>query len=121
MSFSKSATTICASAISGICGFYYLKERNLIKADKNVDEIIFHQIADKKGAEIIKPNELSKQQMQQEKLKISIANSKNLCWTKMYEAGIPGLVIAVSVDGKTVWTSGNYYVFKSLLFLNNKT
>ncbi len=54
-----------------------------------------------------KPNDQSKHQIQQEKLKNAISKSKELAWIKMYEVGAPGLVIAVSVDGKVVYKSGN--------------
>ena len=55
---------------------------------------------------VTKPNELSKQQAQAEKLKSAITKARNLVWCKMYESGAPGLSIAVSVNGKTVWHHG---------------
>ena len=58
---------------------------------------------------VTKPNETSKQQAQAEKLKSAISRARNLVWCKMYECGAPGMVIAVSVNGKTVWQHGFGY------------
>ena len=41
---------------------------------------------------VTKPNELSKQQAQAEKLKSAITKARNLVWCKMYESGAPGMV-----------------------------
>ena len=57
-------------------------------------------------SEALKPNEQSKQQQKAEKLKAAISKARNLVWCKMYESGAPGLSIAVSVNGKTVWHHG---------------
>ena len=57
-------------------------------------------------SEALKPNEQSKQQQKAEKLKAAISKARNLVWCKMYECGAPGLTIAVSVNGKTVWHHG---------------
>ena len=57
-------------------------------------------------SEALKPNEQSKQQQKAEKLKAAISKARNLVWCKMYESGAPGLTIAVSVNGKTVWHHG---------------
>lgn len=58
-----------------------------------------------------KPNELGKQQQQSEKLQKAISRARDIAISKMYEAGAPGLVVGVSVDGKSVWKHG---CFKSL-------
>ena len=52
------------------------------------------------------PNEKSIKKLQDEALQKAITSSKNLVWTKMSISAIPGLVIGVSVDGKTVWRHG---------------
>ena len=48
----------------------------------------------------------SRRQQQQERLKTAVAKSRDLCVSKLYESGIPGLVVAVSVNGKTLWKHG---------------
>ena len=60
-------------------------------------------------SEALKPNEQSKQQQKAEKLKAAISRARSLVWCKMYECGAPGLTIAVSVNGKTVWHHGFGY------------
>ena len=37
-----------------------------------------------------------------EKLKAAVARARDLCWVKMYESGTPGMVVAISVNGKQV-------------------
>ena len=37
-----------------------------------------------------------------EKLKAAVAKARDLCWVKMYESGTPGMVVAISVNGKQV-------------------
>ena len=54
-------------------------------------------------------NDKSIKKMQTEHLQRAIASAKNQCWLKMSESGIPGLIIAVSVDGKTVFKHGFGY------------
>jgi hypothetical protein len=49
-----------------------------------------------------------------ENLKNSITKSRELCWSKIHECGIPGLVVAVSVNGKLVWKLGKNYNSGSL-------
>ena len=56
-----------------------------------------------------KPNETSRVQAQAEKLKSAINRANNMVRAKMLESGAPGLVIAVSVNGKTVWQAGYGY------------
>ena len=60
-------------------------------------------------SEALKPNEQSRQQQKAEKLKAAISKARSLVWCKMYECGAPGLTIAVSVNGKTVWHHGFGY------------
>jgi len=60
-------------------------------------------------AEVIRPNEQGRQQAQAEKLKAAIARARDLCWCKMYESGTPGMVVAISVNGKQVWQHGFGY------------
>lgn len=52
------------------------------------------------------PNAKSPRQLQNEELQKAITSAKNLCWIKMSESAIPGLVIGVSVDGKTAFKHG---------------
>ena len=59
--------------------------------------------------EINNANDKSARKIQEEKLQKIITDSKNLCWLKMTGSAIPGLVIAVSVDGKTVFRHGFGY------------
>ena len=54
-------------------------------------------------------NDKSARKIQEEKLQKLITETKNLCWLKMTGSAIPGLVIAVSVDGKTVFRHGFGY------------
>ena len=59
--------------------------------------------------EINNANDKSARKIQEEKLQKLITETKNLCWLKMTGSAIPGLVIAVSVDGKTVFRHGFGY------------
>jgi len=59
--------------------------------------------------EVIGPNEQGRQHSQQEKLKAAINKARDLCWCKMYESGSPGMVVCISVNGKTVWQHGFGY------------
>ena len=81
---------------------------NIENIDANVEQHLSfgHQDVDDSAA---RPNEQGKQQQATLKLKAAIERSKPMIWAKLYEAGIPGLVIAVSVDGKTVWKHGFGY------------
>ena len=54
-------------------------------------------------------NDKSARKIQEEKLQKIIIESKNLCWLKITGSAIPGLAIAVSVDGKTVFRHGFGY------------
>ena len=81
---------------------------NIQNIDANVEQHLSfgHQDVDDSAAQ---PNEQGKQQQAVFKLKAAIERSKPMIWAKLYEAGIPGLVIAVSVDGKLVWKHGFGY------------
>ena len=57
----------------------------------------------------VRPNEQGRQQQASERLKAAVERSKHMVWAKLYEAGVPGLVIAVSVDGKMTWKHGFGY------------
>jgi len=59
--------------------------------------------------EVIRPNEQGRQAAQAEKLKAAIAKARDLVWCKMYESGAPGMVVAISVNGKQVWQHGFGY------------
>jgi len=77
-------------------------------------ELIIETIKDGNTPELVtesqsKPNEMSKQQAQAEKLKAAITRTRNMVWCKMNEAGVPGMVVAVSLNGKTVWQHGFGY------------
>ena len=52
------------------------------------------------------PNDKSARTKANEDLQKAINAAKSLCWIKMSESAIPGLVIGVSVDGKTVFKHG---------------
>ena len=52
-------------------------------------------------------NEKSARKLQEEARHKVIQQAKNMVWIKMTESAVPGLVIAVSVDGKTVFRHGN--------------
>ena len=52
------------------------------------------------------PNDKSVKKLQDEALQKAIVSTKNLVWTKMNYSAVPGLVIGVSVDGKTVYRGG---------------
>ena len=59
-------------------------------------------------ADGVKPQEQGRQ-AQAEKLKAAINKARNLVWCKMYESGAPGMVVAISVNGKLVWQHGFGY------------
>ena len=59
--------------------------------------------------EINSANDKSARKVQEEKLQKIITESKNLCWLKITNSAIPGLAIAVSVDGKTLFRHGFGY------------
>ena len=73
--------------------------------DEQEEEAVLDELAET----VTKPNEMSKQQAQAEKLKAAITKARNLVWCKMYESGAPGMVVCVSVNGKTVWQHGFGY------------
>ena len=76
------------------------KRIHLVNNELNVEKVL-SQIHDK--------NEQGRQQQASERLKSAVERSKHLVWAKLYEDGIPGLVIAVSVDGKITWKHGFGY------------
>jgi len=77
----------------------YVKENtNILLAELQVSDV-----------ELLKPNEQSRQQAQAEKLKAAITKARDLVWCKMYESGAPGMIVAVSVNGKQVWQHGFGY------------
>lgn len=61
------------------------------------------------AGEVIRPNEQGRQQAQSEKLKAAVTKARDLCWTKMYESGTPGMVVGIAVNGKSVWQHGFGY------------
>ena len=73
--------------------------------DEQEEEGVLDELAET----VTKPNEMSKQQAQAEKLTAAITKARNLVWCKMYESGSPGMVVCVSVNGKTVWQHGFGY------------
>ena len=83
------------------------QEIHLVNNDFNVEKVISH-IQDVQDS-TARPNEQGRQQQASEKLKSAVERSKHLVWAKLYENGIPGLVIAVSVDGKITWKHGFGY------------
>ena len=70
-------------------------------------------------------NDKSARLRQEEKLKAMISETRQLCWLKKTESSAPGMVIAVSVDGKMVYRDGElisnckFYTVRCLE--NNKT
>ena len=74
----------------------------------NVENVLNHlqqDVHDSTG----KTTEQGRQQQASERLKSAVDRSKHMVWAKLYENGIPGLVIAVSVDGKITWKHGFGY------------
>jgi len=59
--------------------------------------------------DVVRPNEQGRQQVEADKLKAAITKARDLCWCKMYEAGTPGMVVAIAVNGKMVWQHGFGY------------
>ena len=91
---------LAASSVIGISSIAAKEEKVLEnpsaeKVLKEVDDI-----------HIGGPNAKSPRQLQNEELQKAITSAKNLCWIKMSESAIPGLVIGVSVDGKTAFKHG---------------
>ena len=82
---------------------------NLPSEHLHQDEQEEEGVLDELAETVTKPNEMSKQQAQAEKLKAAITKARNLVWCKMYESGAPGMVVCVSVNGKTVWQHGFGY------------
>ena len=92
----KARSAVCTA--SGLCGLYFM-DSNSDPTDNNF-EVSYCDFP------LNNPNEKSIKKLQDEALQKAIASSKNLVWTKMSISAIPGLVIGVSVDGKTVWRHG---------------
>ena len=88
-------------AASGIGGLYFV-DSNSIPSDPINDNFEISHC----DFTLNNPNEKSIKKLQDEALQKAITSSKNLVWTKMSISAIPGLVIGVSVDGKTVWRHG---------------
>ena len=59
--------------------------------------------------EVSEAEEHGRQAAQAEKLKAAIAKARDLVSCKMYELGAPGMVVAISVNGKQVWQHGFGY------------
>ena len=99
------AKNVCAlvGSLGGFAGLYQLQSKvNAEDSKLNQDSTFFIE-------EINTANDKSARKLQEEKLQKLIAETKNLCWLKMTGSAIPGLVIAVSVDGKTVFRHGFGY------------
>ena len=73
------------------------------------DDVLITAEYELSEAEVIRPNEQGRQAAQAEKLKAAIAKARDLVWCKMYESGAPGMVVAISVNGKQVWQHGFGY------------
>ena len=97
-------TASTANTASTASGPVLVEAREDLLEDEEVD--ISDNLEVLEISEALKPNEQSKQQQKAEKLKAAISKARNLVWCKMYESGAPGLTIAVSVNGKTVWHHG---------------
>eukprot|EP00090_Calanus_glacialis_P021436 TRINITY_DN33065_c0_g1_i1.p1 TRINITY_DN33065_c0_g1~~TRINITY_DN33065_c0_g1_i1.p1 ORF type:complete len:623 (-),score=236.77 TRINITY_DN33065_c0_g1_i1:72-1940(-) len=77
--------------------------------DEYSEEVVITTEFELSEAEVIRPNEQGRQQAQAEKLKAAIAKARDLVWCKMYESGSPGMIVAISVNGKQVWQHGFGY------------
>ena len=82
----------------------FFKSEETSKLEKNYKPNSLFQIE-----EINSVNDKSARKIQEEKLQKIITESKNLCWLKITNSAIPGLAIAVSVDGKTLFRHGFGY------------
>eukprot|EP00092_Neocalanus_flemingeri_P034475 GFUD01037486.1.p1 GENE.GFUD01037486.1~~GFUD01037486.1.p1 ORF type:complete len:623 (+),score=230.90 GFUD01037486.1:36-1904(+) len=82
---------------------------NETKTEEATEKVDFTADFELSEAEVIRPNEQGRQQAQAEKLKAAIAKARDLCWCKMYESGTPGMIVAISVNGKQVWQHGFGY------------
>jgi len=92
------------------------KEQEAFSDAQDIDnvDLIIETLKEANNVELVneslsKPNEMSKQQAQAEKLKAAITRARNMVWCKMNEAGVPGMVVAVSLNGKIVWQHGFGY------------
>ena len=83
---------------------HFVKSKETLNLENNYKPTGLFQIE-----EINSPNDKSARKVQEEKLQKIITESKNLCWLKITGSAIPGLAIAVSVDGKTVFRHGFGY------------
>ena len=97
-------------ATSGLCGGLYFVDHSQFDANKTLQPNLNLTNCD---AEINNPNEKSVRKMQDEALQKAITTTKNLVWSKMCQSAVPGLIIGVSVDGKTVYRHGNFQFPKS--------
>ena len=91
-------------SLGGFVGFCQLQSS--LKAEESKPK---NSKSDFHIEEINNANDKSARKIQEEKLQKLITETKNLCWLKMTGSAIPGLVIAVSVDGKTVFRHGFGY------------
>jgi len=77
--------------------------------DNDDDDTVITAEYEVSEVEVIRPNEQGRQAAQAEKLKAAISKARDLIWCKMYESGAPGMVVAISVNGKQVWQHGFGY------------
>ena len=91
---------LCLAA-SSVLGFSTLAKEDKVLVENPSIESVLKDLNDTGG-----PNAKSLGQLKNEELQKAITSAKNLCWIKMSESAIPGLIIAVSVDGKTVFKHG---------------
>ena len=70
----------------------------------------------------MRPNVVKRQPKKSDELKLAVERCRHMLLDKMYEDGIPGLVIAVSVDGKITWEHGfGYSDVENRIFANSNT
>ena len=91
---------LCLAA-SSVLGFSTLAKEDKVPVENPSLESVLKDLNDTGG-----PHAKSLGQLKNEELQKAITSAKNLCWIKMSESAIPGLIIAVSVDGKTVFKHG---------------
>ena len=92
---------LCLAA-SSVLGFSTLTKEDKVLVENPSLEKVLKELEDNSGG----PNDKSLRKQQNEELQKAIISAKNLCWIKMSEAAIPGLIIGVSIDGKTAFKHG---------------
>ena len=95
-------------ATSGLCGLYFV-DQNHFTNNETIEAIEQNiNITNCDNTTSSNPNDKSVRAIQEQHLQKATNITKSLVDTKMCQSAIPGLIIGVSVNGKTVFRKGTF-------------